>query len=50
VVSLFAELGLDRLERLLCPFIDRPNRCLTLELGDHVGRLLERPVSTSRGF
>jgi len=33
---------LDRLERLLGPFIDHPTRCLSLELAVHVGRLLER--------
>jgi DNA-binding PucR family transcriptional regulator len=37
---------LDQLERLLGPFIDRPERCLTLELAVHVGRLLQR--STAR--
>ena len=31
---------LERLEELLGPFIDRPERCLTLEVATHVGRLL----------
>jgi purine catabolism regulator len=30
---------LERLERLLGPFVDSPERCLSLELGLHVGRL-----------
>ncbi len=30
---------LERLERLLGPFVDRPARCLALELAVHVGRL-----------
>jgi purine catabolism regulator len=31
---------LERLEELLGPFVDRPERCLTLEVATHVGRLL----------
>jgi PucR family transcriptional regulator, purine catabolism regulatory protein len=31
---------LERLEELLGPFVDRPERCLTLEVAAHVGRLL----------
>jgi purine catabolism regulator len=34
---------LERLERLLGPFVDQPERCLALELAVHVGRLLSRP-------
>jgi PucR family transcriptional regulator, purine catabolism regulatory protein len=33
---------LERLERLLGPFVDVPARCLTLELATHVGRLIKR--------
>jgi purine catabolism regulator len=33
---------LDRLERLLGPFVNHPTRRLTLELAVHVGRLLQR--------
>jgi DNA-binding PucR family transcriptional regulator len=34
---------LERLEALLGAFVDVPERCLTLELATHVGRLLNQP-------
>ena len=34
---------LERLEELLGPFVDQPERCLTLEVATHVGRLLTGP-------
>ena len=35
---------LERLERLLGPFVDQPERCLALELAVHVGHLIARTV------
>jgi PucR family transcriptional regulator, purine catabolism regulatory protein len=35
---------LERLERLLGAFVDIPERCLTLEVATHVGRLIARAV------
>jgi PucR family transcriptional regulator, purine catabolism regulatory protein len=39
---------LERLEELLGPFVDRPERCLTLEVATHVGRLLTSSAPGAR--